>query len=192
MYVNYWKLVVLSERLLVDECLCSNISTGQELVSWCVIGCRCLLAGASLAVAGIVDCITLETRQGWLRMLACHTALYREAVFTVRVAGTVSVVATQCKHIICVTYSSCLWLSYNHHGFSLVFEMGYMAFRMHEVIPYNYMHWVETTFLCTSGVWTKGSSIYFPVNYQICSIVLKLCYKGDNLGWTKRKSRTRR
>ncbi len=55
---------------------------------------RWLFTGASLAVAGIVDCITLETRQGWLRMLVCDTALYREAVFTVRVAGTVSVVAT--------------------------------------------------------------------------------------------------
>ena len=84
--LNYWKLDLLSEWLFVDECFCSTsvLTTGQELV----------IAGASLAVAGIVDCITLETRQGWLRMLHCHTALYREAVFTVRVVGTVSVVAT--------------------------------------------------------------------------------------------------
>ena len=38
--------------------------------------------------------VTLETSQNWLRMLVCHTALYREAVFTVRVTGAESVVAT--------------------------------------------------------------------------------------------------
>ena len=53
-----------------------------------------LFAGASLAVAEFVDWVTLETRQGWLRMLVCHTDLYRLAGFTVRVASVVSVVAT--------------------------------------------------------------------------------------------------
>ncbi len=48
---------------------------------------RCLFAGASLAVAKFVDCC--------LRMLVCHTALYLLAVFTVRVASAVSVVATE-------------------------------------------------------------------------------------------------
>ncbi len=84
---------MLSERQLVDECVCSHLPAGQVPVS-CLLARYWLFAGASLAVAGFVDGITLETRQGWLRMLVCHTALYREAVFTVPVAGTVSVVAT--------------------------------------------------------------------------------------------------
>ena len=57
---------------------------------------RCLFTGESLAVAEFVDWITLETRQGWLRMLVCHTALYRLAVFTIRVVSVV-VVATQAQ-----------------------------------------------------------------------------------------------
>ncbi len=100
MYVNYWKLDLLSKQLFVDECLrtlCSQTSLLVRcllLVCWRIIGCLCLLAGASLVVAGNAECITLETSQDWLRMLVCHMVLYREAVFTARVAGTVSVVAT--------------------------------------------------------------------------------------------------
>ncbi len=42
--------------------------------------------------------VTLETSQNWLRMLVCHMALYREAVFTVRVTGVESVTAVYPLH----------------------------------------------------------------------------------------------
>ena len=89
----------MSFRILIcqirDGQFFAILPLGICTLSWRVIGCRCLLAGVSLAVAGNAECITLETSQVWLRMLVCHTALYREALFTVRVAGTVSVVATK-------------------------------------------------------------------------------------------------
>ncbi len=102
---------MLSERLSVDECLCSQTSLLVRcllLVCWRIIGCLCLLAGASLAVAGNAECITLETSQDWLRMLVCHTAVYREAVFTVQVASGSVVATLQCSPLLQGTLVPCV------------------------------------------------------------------------------------
>ncbi len=62
-------------------------------------------------------------------MLACHTALYREAAFTVRVAGSVSVVAT---------LGLCQSQKADRHGYGIVSpndQQGFQSFQ--HVCSYN-------------------------------------------------------
>ena len=65
-------------------------SASLMLACWRVIG-------QSVCYYSLLARLSWETRQGWLRMLVCHTAIYREAIFTVRVA---SVVATMLMKIL--------------------------------------------------------------------------------------------